>query len=411
MSELESCRRRIKEWERGFTAEIGRLPSKRDIKADVEIRKAYKRYQLLKSKANKSKEVQIEENVDSVNISLTDESDIEPLEPAQNAELGPTPQANGKVLSIFDIIPSPPESSPVSSHKPNSNRAMEGLEHELLHQAGDLPNKRLNESPRKQKSNNLFKTPTKAVKPVLFPNLTPSRSSDSLSSRLRMAALQNTPKTEASGSETPFYLGKANSRFTFDEASPAKSRRSKALPAQKLEPGTPTRTTISFQVSPSPLKLQRVILFGGAKRVSTLFSELQNLLKDEAYESEKLKIEAELCQNEEKKHIEESEDGIKAESRRKAKTQKRTTRRWKMKPKEDGSAEDTFEGKDVHEELAKMNEKGLLDDELSKQKSDEEPPQVVKRAPSSVFKPISNNFKRLKINDPRTKKFKQRKRR
>lgn len=429
MSELESCRRQIKDWEKSFAAKSGRLPSKADIKANTVIRKAYKRYQQLKGKSKRPEQLKVKakESNDLVNVVFTDDSDVEPIEPAINAELGPTPQANGKVLSLFDMIPSPPESSPLKTrNKDVSEVSLAGKLDQIpsLYQIGDLPIKKSNSmSPiKKLEDDFIFKTPTKAAKPLSFSNLTPSRSSASLSSRLQMAALQS-PQKSASGLETPIYLGKVNSRFSFDAGSPTKIREesspSKSTRYSSSPLKTPTHATINFQVSPSPLKSQRILSFGGSKRVSALFNELQSIVKDDTYEAQKLEIEEELREQiDQLEQPDDSEDEQMSRKRRKAKTQKRTTRRWKLKPVkpgEDGPIENNFEGKDVHEELQKISEinqrelNGTITSE-DESDSDEEMPERpnIKKPASTKFVPVSNNFKRLKINDPRTKKFKQR---
>lgn len=426
MSELDVCRRQIKDWEKSFTAESGRLPSKADIKANTVIRKAYKRYQQLKSKAKKSEQLKLKttESNGVVNVVFSDDSDAEPIEPSLNAELGPTPQANGKVLSLFDMIPSPPESSPLKTRNLNSKGGQLPNALDLAsssYQIGDLPVKHYkNASPIKPLDGDLiFKTPTKAIKPLSFSNLTPSRSSASLSSRLQMAALQS-PQKSASGLETPLYLGKVNSRFSFDAESPTKLKEESSPTKMNTYSSsplrTPTRPPINFQVSPSPLKSQRILSFGGGKRVSALFNELKSIIKDDTYEAQKLEIEEELqgTQNLDEEP-DDAEDEFMSRKRRKAKTQKRTTRRWKMKPREGDSTEEGFDGKDVHEELQKISEinqkelKGIITSEEESESDEDMPERPIKKKPASKkFIPVSNNFKRLKINDPRTKKFKQR---
>lgn len=424
MSELEICRRQIKDWEKSFASEYGRPPSKPDIKVNTAIRRAYKRYQILKNKAKETEESKnpLDKSSDLVDVVLTDDSDAEFLEPASNAELGPTPQANGKVLSLFDMIPSPPESSPSKSRNSQLNMGILGFESIPSLQVSVLPVKQNPFlSPMKQESDAgfeaEFKTPTKAAKPLSLSNLTPSRSSAGLASRLRKEAARPTVNAVEAGSETPLYLGKVNSRFSFDDT--LSTRRTNALFNSDSSPSksllkTPSKSNASFQVSPSPLKSQRILLLGGVKRVSTLFNELQSLVTDETYEAQKLEVENELKalgEQDKKEEIQEDESMMKR--RRKAKTQKRTTRRFKMKPREDGTQQDAFEGKDVHEEIQKLNE-GHGEDLVSTSESEtdeEDDLPVVTRAPSTKFAPVSNNFKRLKINDPRSKRFKQRMRR
>lgn len=437
MTELDICRRQIKDWEKSFAAQSGHPPSKADIKANTSIRKAYKRYHYLKTKATKSTNTDkpkvdkeaipdpVESPLTALNA-LSDDSDAEHLEPMHNAELGPTPQANGKVLSIFDMISSPPESSPLKRRQllPFESVALSPIK-AALHPKGDNAEKKeIFTSPSKNTNEDFeFKTPTKAVKELNFSNLTPSRSSASLSSRLKMVA-QDSPQ-KATGSETPLYLGKVNSRFSFETSSPMKASGRINLTQEVDHPvrpsallATPTKVATAFQLSPSPLKSQRILLLGSQKPVSTLLSELQNLAKNDAYEVQRLEMEEELraqgeqvLQNKEPEEAQEENFFLK-QKRKKAKTQKRTTRRHKMKPREDDTGEDTFKDKDVHEELQRL-ENFHSDQETSSDDTDSDDDNLpigfsAKKVSSTKFQPVSNNFKRLKINDPRSKKFKQR---
>lgn len=412
MSELDTCRRQIKEWEKTFAAETGRPPSRSDIKANGDIHKAYKRYRLLKSEAQKA-ELKPSERItnDFVDIVLTDDSDVEPVEPALNAELGPTPQANGKVLSLFDNLPSPPESSPLKNR--GSLLGLRHVEFGIVPslEIGRLPVKGLLLLPKKDTDDFEFKTPTKPAKALTLSNVTPLRSSATLSSRLHNAALPGTPK-DIVGAETPQYLGEINSRFSFNYSSPSKPGGEGNVSVEnspsKALLRTPTKPSVTFQVSPSPLKSQRMFLFGGTKRVSALFTELQGIIKNETYEAERLAIEQELRENEESEKDEEPEDEQMAKRRRKAKTQKRTRRRHKMKPLLSAAEGDAFEGKDVHAEIEKLKSVNHMEgEESSETEDDEELPVVTRKAPSTKFTPVSKNFKRLKINDPRSKRFRK----
>ncbi|KAF7998707.1 hypothetical protein HF325_006891 [Metschnikowia pulcherrima] len=87
---------------------------------------------------------------------------------------------------------------------------------------------------------------------------------------------------------------------------------------------------------------------------------------------------------------------------------------WKIKPRKDGEAPDSFDGKDVHEEMQKLDTADRLDlaryidDEESEEEESEEEEVVARKTPASTkLHSISNNYQRLKINDPRSKKFKQ----
>lgn len=460
MSEILQYKLKIKEWERGFAAKHGRIPSKADVKADEEIRRAYKAYNdlkrsekhhqnpsksldksgsssrkpsgssssssssrssnkrdlkdpgiadgVLKSPLHQSetsifgqkkrhKSSQESPFLPSVDIQLTDDEDYEPLVPVQNAELGPTPQANGKVLSIFDLILSPPESLP--------------LKQQLAGSAKLLP-------PSILTSGSPFKTPSKAVKRIDFGNLSPSRGL-SVAEKLRMASSPKktgySPKSPTKNDilETPLYLGKVNNKFSFTDRSPFGESPSKQ--PEFHTPTKPQQSTENFQVSPSPLKTQRFLL----KKLSDIFNAQQNLVLDEEFEAQRLEFEKEFEENE--KALEQeapTQENIRDMRRRKkATTQKRTTRRWKIKPRTGGEEGDTFEGKDVHEEIQKLEtqdrlhlEKYIEGEGSDEEVTDEEEEEVaIRKEPASTkINPISNNYQRLKINDPRAKKFKQR---
>ena len=69
----------------------------------------------------------------------------------------------------------------------------------------------------------------------------------------------------------------------------------------------------------------------------------------------------------------------------------------------------------MHEEMQKLDTADRLDlaryidDEESEEEESEEEEVVARKTPASTkLHSISNNYQRLKINDPRSKKFKQR---
>ena len=103
---------KIKEWEYAFRKQHNKLPSKADIKDDVEIHKLYSLYKSIKlgQQQKPSKQETVNEPA-SVQSSPVKKNDYSP-----RGELGPTPQANGRVLSIFDLKMTPPDSSPLK-HK------------------------------------------------------------------------------------------------------------------------------------------------------------------------------------------------------------------------------------------------------------------------------------------------------
>lgn len=428
----------IKEWEKLFFAENGRIPDKADVKANKDIRKAYKTYNHLKEKIKRQADGNLDKRDDgkergekiyskvadapiitthqllNVSIDLTEDEDEGIDETIANAELGPTPQANGKVLSIFDMIMSPPDSSPLKQKK-----------YSIDHFSS--PTKATN-------SQQEFKTPTRAALRIQFTSLTPrgSHGKPSLMAKLREASspqrsnnkeISGTPtKTTENVVETPFYLGKINNKFLFRDSAGA----------SPVDITTPTKSSpaIEFQVSPSPLKPQRMISFGSTRSVSEIFNDNQSF-NIEDFEDQKIEIEKELQLMEEELADDEAEL-ITQSRKRKVLTQKRTTRRWKIKPNAPLDTEDAFEGKDIHEELKKLDEterkkhalymEGAKDDKEIEEKDEEEEEEEEEEEQAPVLKkvagprsgkpkPISNNFQRLKINDPRSKRFKQRMRR
>lgn len=425
--ELLKHKLQIKEWEKSFATNNGRVPSKADVKANQEIFRAYKTYNQLKSKQKKRQQREEEalkqkaqkpeeksqkpeekplDALDFVpSIGGDEESDHEG-NAVSNAELGPTPQANGKVLSLFDFL-SPPESSPLRKENESS--------------------KPINSSPLKDTA--LFKTPTKSVKRIELSDLTPSANSlakKSLTSALKLVSTPLKQSSTVNDIETPFYLGKVNSRFQFSlEEGGLPLKKSPLLPVRQLidNPKTPTKRFEEprFLTSPSPFKTERMSSFGNNTKLTDVFNEAINLQIDEQL---KLEVESELMLEMEQDTDEEETPQAEPTNRktRKRITQKRTTRRWKIKPRGEDDISDTFEGKNVHEEIKRIEEKEkkeLLEymegpAENAEPSDDEEEEEFVKPTPTEPAKkrkrltPISNNFKRLKINDPRTKRFKQR---
>lgn len=177
-------------------------------------------------------------------------------------------------------------------------------------------------------------------------------------------------------------------------------------------PVTPTKPQIlNFLVSPSPLKLHRFM----NKKLSEVFNEFK-LMKEEINEHE-FEIE-EVDKSDDNDGLQDDETVVKKKS---AKTQKRTTRRYKIKPRESvNNGTDKLNNKNIHKEMKKIETETIKtltnlgndeDEEEGPSDSDEEYHHQDQTMTKGMRKPTSNNFKRLKINDPRTKKFKQRMRR
>lgn len=391
------CKLRIKEWENNFKEKNGKVPSKEDAKAS-EIWSVYQMYNKLKARTRRKTHEPEEEDSKAktetnrqASIQTEDHSTSNPSIVAQSpknalkaeAEFGPTPQANGRVLLIFDMISGTPELSPL---KPKNE---------------DPKNLPFSSNP-----DTGFKTPTRPPRQITFAELTPSRSSasrPSVAEKLAMA-LSPTRTPSQAVAETPFYLRRAE------------------LPAQigaklESEPQTPSKTAVvTFQVSPSPLKPVRILSFG--KKISDLANELREIDEEELaaqrleYGFEETEDDGDCEQGEPT-----TENAGAQKRRRKAITQKRTTRRWKIKPRSDDGTTTSLEGKNVHDEVQRLQEKeqthranylnGVANEESEEEDNLEQQQQAQKPARARKHNLVSNNFKRLKINDPRTRRFKR----
>lgn len=389
MEDLATVKRQIKEWEHEFQRKNNKPPSKLDVKQNDNVYHLYKTYKQLKEKPKQSpmkipivlpilpeitkrptlvKNIEItprKAHVDNFHGRFTDdeiENDIE-----DQKQLGPTPQANGKILSLFDFNMTPPDSSP-------------------------LKNKGRNGS-------DIFKTPTKVRLEFESPTGKRSNITEKL---MAVGNITPTKKDRDFSVETPRYLSKSTN-VSF-ESSPRKS------PWKQLI--TPKKPTIPFLVSPSPLKSHRF-----TKKLSDVFhASIQEENVDDSFIQDILdaeKLEEGLDEGD--------EDVVR---KRKKFTQKRTTRRWKIKPKLGDAGDDQFEKKDIHEEIAKISEskreelesymKGESEEKESEEEESDSEQVYKRREPKNtkgMIKPMSNNYQRLKINDPRTKAFKRRMRR
>lgn len=364
---IDAVKRDIKHWEHSFTKSKGRPPGKSDVKKHSQINQLYKIYKSLKRG-----------NSDHIDIipGLSDEEDDGKEESPGNSvllapELGPTPQAQGKVLSIFDMKVTPPQSSPLKT-KDNKPEMPEMSE---------------------------FKTPTKLPKPTIS---TPKGSS--LMDKLKSAGspIKTPAKTPVPVNETPQYLKVNLQRYNYEKpqhspfvTSPIKKDGTKSTPIT-TPTKTPTKSTPieQFQTSPSPLKPQRVL--NRHKSLIDVFNDHKNLT---------LHPEEDIDQGSDHKQDSEEEQVSALPSKRRKPTQKRSTRRWKIKPRE-YDVHDSIQGKDVHQEIAKQNDsrqqhmQKYLDGEEEELEPEPEPELPTSKVQSSGRKvaPISNNYRRLKIN-------------
>ncbi|KAI5967694.1 SLD2 [Candida margitis] len=342
--DILKIKQQIKDWEHGFKGQNGRLPTKSDIHDNPSIKALYSRYRSIKS--NKQPVTTKAEMT-----SKDDENDKENLLPTPNGELGPTPQANGRVLSIFDFKLTPPESSPLK------NKSVDPPEVE-----NDFDSIPLDSTPVRTKRRLSFSTPTRASA-----DSTPT----TITKKLQLAA------------ETPRYL-KSTTTPTFNR-----------------------NVAANFSISPSPLKPNRL----GRKLMDVYNMSIQEI--DEPMPEELIDLQ-EAGEAEEAEGTESASTEGEPIVRRK--TQKRQTRRSKMAPRPVMEM-DSLDKVDVQQKMVNLEEKERhalaaymnsdSESESDASKADNTQGSPVKR----TRKPIAQNYKRLKINDPRSRRFKQRMRR
>ncbi|ODQ81074.1 hypothetical protein BABINDRAFT_165792 [Babjeviella inositovora NRRL Y-12698] len=136
---LESLKLEIKTWEHAFSTQNGRPPQKEDIKRDAAIAQKYKHYRTLKLSSTKPKTSEttntpalpavtydattVSHNVTPIRSRYISPSVFQtqtpiktsptsglydsPLGPFLFKELGPTPQLDGRVMGLFEIITTP----------------------------------------------------------------------------------------------------------------------------------------------------------------------------------------------------------------------------------------------------------------------------------------------------------------
>ncbi|CCE87323.1 Piso0_005871 [Millerozyma farinosa CBS 7064] len=407
--DLVNVKQSIKNWEYSFRKEHDRFPTKNDIKNVPDIHRLYKEYKRLKNapahseidKANKPNGVlnSIDVEIDSSESEQEENFREEPFEDTKNdPQLGPTPQANGRVLSIFDLQLTPPDTTPTKKITDKTR----------IHSASTTP------------KIEPFKTPTKKPSKISGRSLNSTLHAVSQSDD-QSANILHARKDDIT--DTPQYLARNNHKFLFSIETPAKSQspRKQHLnsvgvkheqQSQELsyqEPITPTKASnVNFSVSPSPLKPHRLFNVGN-KKLSDLFNEINSAtdvadLPEEEFEDHDSPDDA---------------DNEEVVNYRKKFTQKRTTRRWKMKPNLT-SEEHHEQNINVQQEMEKLNQKekqefkNYLDgkeEELDGYESTETENKKPHSTNEKKIKPISMNYKRLKINNPQKKFFKRRLRR
>lgn len=366
--DIIEIKKQIKQWEHSFIEQYGKPPSKNDVKRNTKIDKFYRIYKRLRSKSSTKTAL-----IDTINDFSDEDSEYDfSLRDTvtRNSQLGPTPQGGGKVLSIFDVKPFP-ESSPLTRKHPQPV-----INHEQ------------------------FKTPQK-IKVDFSTNTTQNIS---LMQKLANAAKSpyTTPcatptKTDVKSYETPEYLNKNIQKFDF-----TKPNNVSPFNSQSLLNCTPTnKTTFNFQVSPSPL-FQR-----SNKRLLDVFQAHKNI-----------NITQEETQAYEVNDIDDIDDDYENDPSRlpvkirKAKTQKRTTRRWKIKPVAQNNV-DSMANQDIKQMVKDIKQKeeanlenilnSQSEDEIEREHQKENMPQVNRKV--KMIAPVSHNYKLMKIHYKRNKKW------
>ncbi|CAK9436269.1 uncharacterized protein LODBEIA_P08270 [Lodderomyces beijingensis] len=357
----------IKNWEHSFTDAHRRLPSKADINDNADIKNLYALYKSLKSgkpprAVSKSRPEQ--DKLESKN------SNREDVPATPKGELGPTPQANGRILSIFDMKWTPPESSPLKHKIPDAT-----LEHSPSLLVDSMPELK---GTTEENGNHTFATPTKKPKSI---NATPS----------------NTAKRKLNFSdiETPRYMKTSLSTPSFAKT---------------------TSNVVEFQVSPSPLRPQKMFkkltdVYKASIEDPVCFEESDaagnvpaEKNPEDSVEVEGGALAAEEASSDSKVHL------------KKSKTQKRQTRRSKMAPRPTDEAQ-SLEHVNIREEIACLDERqkksllGYINSDSEDEEHDVDPSHANQSPVKRTRKPMAENYKRLKINDPRSRRFKQRMRR
>lgn len=156
---LIETKKLLKDWEHDFKKKNCRLPTKDDIKLYDTIIKLYKKYNTFKKNKSESKNLSEKKKVDEnqfqinhinnphINQEKHSNNDVfkKSVEYVKKnnfkTEFGPTPQSNGKILSIFELNMKSPYDSPLKKKNSYIN---------------DLCDQNLNESTKKNNINPFF---------------------------------------------------------------------------------------------------------------------------------------------------------------------------------------------------------------------------------------------------------------
>nr|Q6CK38.2 RecName: Full=DNA replication regulator SLD2 [Kluyveromyces lactis NRRL Y-1140] len=341
---MDALKIEIKLWERAFEKEHGRLPEKDDIKKDKEVKRKYKQYAQLKKDATvkPSVEVNVEQTPVKSHVNNT------------KAEFGPTPQMNGKLVSIFEM-----QVSAMKTHQSDQEDIVGSPV-----RSNDLVRRQLNFSITPNSS------PMKQV-PNLSANIVVSRPKYGPNSPMRIGDIG------LQLSETPKTLGR-------------------------------TLDLKSSPFSPSPLIKRPVkTLSQLAKEHAIIKDEFESNPEDFSEFTAIRTLMEKLMQEEHMDIIEEGDEGTvgnETESNyvRKVKTIKKRTKA-KMRPAALNEKSTNIPDKNVHEQLAKLKEREynkMLGKEVEESESDSEQqsnPPVKKKQRKSKYNLVSNNFKRLNL--------------
>lgn len=353
----------IKDWEHSFIKNNGRNPTKSDIKQNNEISLKYKQYR--NYRINKSNPLKTPTKAKKHVQQLETPQKTSPLNsspPIQVHELGPTPQLNGRVLSIFDVSTSPSVTptkqminvtvddefalnSTPSKKSTFSSRIMECYGEEEDHEIINSELEHEEEIVTLPSSQSIFKTP------------------------------QKNNRTQNFLTETPSYLT------------------------------TGTKSHSLMGVSPSPLASQR--MKKGLTKIIDELNDIKSELKYGDFDRDEL-----VPVIEEEEELLESENGGNKNPNtlklyKKNRTQKRQTRRVKMKARKDLEV-DEMKDKNVHDVIQEMEESKLqilqgihMEPSSSEEESDSEEEVYVRQK----LEPIDpkkmkerKNFVKLKIN-------------
>ncbi|KAI5963599.1 SLD2 [Candida pseudojiufengensis] len=363
--ELFKLKQEIKEWEHKFLHENKRRPSKSDINENQKIKGLYSRYRTIKQKSKSSPQGLDQDAKEKNEVKGTSNTSVkeEYIPATPKGELGPTPQANGRVLSIFDYKLTPPVSSPLAAKSTMCDGVVNDFSEHSLQNTPIKTNRRLS-----------FTTPKKSspLKPV---ETTPI----SLINKFKQAADTNAPPYLKHDLQTPTF--------------------------------TRTRSLQDFSTSPSPFKPHRSISFKLSELYNTSVKEAEELADMKGMFEEETVVEVDSEKEDEDLSTNES-----IERKKKRKTQKRQTRRVKMAPRPVFESEN-LDHVDLHSKIHNLEQESISNIHAYINSEDEESDNDVIEASdqgSPVKKtrnPITANYKKLKINDPRSKRFKQRMRR